>query len=157
MEQITSGLVVAAAIGSGLVAGVLLAFSTFIMRALDRVPRAAGIAAMQQINITVITPGFMLPFLGTALVCAALLVAVLADWVHVRPPAIVGSLLYLVGTLGVTMLFNVPRNERLAGLGGGTPEAESYWSEYLRSWTHWNHLRTACSLLAAVALTLGRM
>ncbi len=45
-----------AALGCGLVAGVFFAFSTFVMKALGRVPSAAGISVMQSINATVLTP-----------------------------------------------------------------------------------------------------
>ena len=43
-----------AAIGSGLIAGVFFAFSTFVMRALGRRPPTEGMAAMQAINVAVI-------------------------------------------------------------------------------------------------------
>lgn len=54
-----------AALGCGLIAGVFLAFSTFVMSALERLPMAQGITAMQMINITVINPLFMTTFLET--------------------------------------------------------------------------------------------
>jgi uncharacterized membrane protein len=43
-----------AAIGSGLIAGVFFAFSTFIMSAFARLQPSQGITAMQFVNITVI-------------------------------------------------------------------------------------------------------
>ena len=61
-----------AALGCGLMAGVFFAFSAFVMNALARLPAAAGIAAMQSINITVINPLFMTVFLGTAANCKLL-------------------------------------------------------------------------------------
>jgi len=48
-----------AALGSGLMAGAFFAFSTFVMKALARLPAAAGIAAMQWINVAVINPLFL--------------------------------------------------------------------------------------------------
>lgn len=65
-----------AAIGSGLIAGVFFAFSTFIMSALARLQPPQGIAAMQSINITVINPWFMMVFLGTAMVCLFLTILI---------------------------------------------------------------------------------
>jgi hypothetical protein len=44
----------AGALGSGLMAGAFFAFSTFVMRALARLPAAEGIAAMQSINVAAI-------------------------------------------------------------------------------------------------------
>ena len=60
---------IVSALGCGLTAGVLFAFSSFIMNALARLPPAQGIAAMQSINITVINPAFFGVFFGTALLC----------------------------------------------------------------------------------------
>ena len=44
---ITNIALIAAAIGSGLIAGIFFAFSTFIMQAFARLPADQGIAAMQ--------------------------------------------------------------------------------------------------------------
>jgi hypothetical protein len=67
MSPAIFGLTLAAALGSALVAGVFFAFSTFVMDALDRIPPAQGINAMNQINETVLRPGFMIAFVGTAI------------------------------------------------------------------------------------------
>lgn len=100
------------ALGCGLIAGVFFAFSTFVMNALARQPPAQGIATMQSINITVINPLFMTAFLGTAVACILLAISSLLNW-H-QPSAaylLVGSLLYLVGTVLVTIVGNVPLND----------------------------------------------
>jgi uncharacterized membrane protein len=70
-------LILFTAIASGLVAGIFFAFSTFVMSALAHRPTAEGIAAMQEINITVINPWFMTAFLGTAVACLALGISLL--------------------------------------------------------------------------------
>jgi uncharacterized membrane protein len=138
-----------ATLGCGLMAGVFLAFSSFVMSALARLPAPQGIAAMQSINIRAITPVFMSVFLGTAVVCVFLIAAAL-----ISPPAsgaeylIAGGAVYLVGTFLVTIVFNVPRNNQLAAADPQTETAARLWSEYLRSWTAWNHVRTVASLAA---------
>ena len=107
-------LILISALGCGLVGGMFFAFSTFIMKALDRLPPAQGIAAMQSINVTVINPLFMAAFFGTAVACAILTISSLLSW-H-RPGSgvlLVGSLLYLFGTILVTIVFNVPGNDTL--------------------------------------------
>lgn len=145
-----------AALGSGLVAGVFFAFSAFVMKALSRLPAGQGMAAMQSINITVLNPWFMAAFLGTALACALALIASLLRWQE--PGAVyrfADSMLYLVGCLLVTIMFNVPRNEALASATPATPDGASLWAAYLSSWTAWNHVRTAASLAAAALQTLA--
>ena len=144
------------ALGCGLMAGVFFAFSAFVMTALARLPSSQGIAAMQSINVAVINPCFMAAFLGTAAACAVLAVFSLLVW---RLPGSVyllaGSLLYLVGTLMVTFVFNVPRNDALAAVQGGSADGASLWAGYVTSWTAWNHVRTVAALAAAASITLA--
>src|SRR6266511_3402260 len=68
------------AIGCGLIGGVFFAFSTFVMKALAALPPPQGIAAMKSINIAVINPIFLGPFLGTSVGCLILLVSPLLTW-----------------------------------------------------------------------------
>ena len=143
------------ALGAGLVAGIFFAFSSFVMRALARLPAAQGIAAMQSINVAVIHPVFMLAFLGTGAACAIVLVLALVQRGPETALSIAGSLLYLVGTLLVTMVFNVPRNNALAALDPTSVEAASRWRDYVAGWTAWNHARTAAALAAAACFTIA--
>jgi uncharacterized membrane protein len=110
-------LAVATAIGSGLVAGFFLAFSICVMRALGRLPAGQGIAAMQSVNVEVLNPWFITAFFGTAAACLVLGITAILSW---RKPAAIcllaGSLLYLVGSMLVTMTFNVPLNNALAAV-----------------------------------------
>lgn len=144
------------AIGCGLVAGVFFAFSTFVMSALARIQPSQGIAAMQTINITVINPWFMGAFLGTAATCLLLAISSVSKW-H-QPGAaylLIGSLLYLIGTVLVTIVCNVPLNDALAKVDPNSTDGANLWNNYLTHWTIWNHVRTAAALAAAVALTLA--
>lgn len=144
-----------AALGCGLIAGVFFAFSTFVMSALARLEPAQGIAAMQSINITVINPWFMTAFLGTAAACLFLAISSLLKWQ--QPGAaylLLGSLLYLVGTFGVTMIGNVPLNEALAKVNPDTGGA-NFWVSYLRDWTMWNYVRTVTALAVAASFTIA--
>ena len=100
MNRLTFVLTFASALGSGLVAGIFFAFSTFIMRALGRLPAVQGIAAMQSVNVMVINRWFFAAFFGTAACCLVLAICCFFWW-H-KPGAIyllIGSLIYLVGTI----------------------------------------------------------
>ena len=144
------------ALGCGLIAGVFFAFSSFVMNALARQPAAQGITAMQSINITVINPSFMGVFLGTAAACIFLAFSSLLKW-HEPGAAylVVGSLLYLVGTVGVTMLCNVPLNDALAVAKPDSTDGATLWARYLTDWTMWNHVRTAAAIAAAASFTIA--
>ncbi|WP_047865673.1 anthrone oxygenase family protein [Rubrobacter aplysinae] len=144
------------ALGCGLNAGVLFAFSSFVMPALKRLPPAQGIAAMQSINILAVTPPFMMTLFGTAAACLVLIVwAVLSLGEQSAALVLAGGILYLVGTIGVTAARNVPLNNRLAALNPESAEAMDRWNEYVRKWTAWNHLRVVASLAAAAVLTIA--
>jgi uncharacterized membrane protein len=149
-------LTLASALGAGLVAGAFFAFSTFVMGALGRVPAPEGIRAMQQINITVINPWFMTALFGTAVLGLAVIVAALADWEGSYGPYLVAAgVLYIVGCIGVTMAFNVPRNDTLARLEPASAGAAEVWRRYLVEWTAWNSVRTVASLAASGTLIGG--
>ncbi len=144
-------------IGCTLIAGVFFAFSTFVMNALSRLPPAQGIATMQSINVTAINPLFMTTLFGTAAACLFLAVFALsklpqADAVYL----LVGSLLYLVGAIGVTIVFNIPLNDSLAKVVPDSNEGRTLWVHYLADWTFWNHIRTLASLAAAILFTFAK-
>ncbi|WP_285509925.1 anthrone oxygenase family protein [Actinokineospora sp. NBRC 105648] len=137
-----------AAVGSGMVAGIFFAFSVFMMRAFAALPPAQGIAAMQTVNRVIVTPLFLVLFLGTAVVgvIAAIVGAV---------PQVVGAALYVLGAIVVTGTRNVPWNNELDALTPDTAAAAEYWLGYLRRWTAWNHVRTVTSTGAAVAFVVS--
>ena len=152
----SSILTLCASLGCGLMAGVFWAFSNFVMPALARLPAAQGVAAMQSINLTVLNRRFLGVLFGTALSCVVLALDALrggwADW-----PRLAGSSLYLVGTILVTKLCHVPRNDALAGTDAGSPEAARLWPRYVAEWCAWNHVRGAASLGAALLLLMAEL
>ena len=149
-------LTLVAALGAGLVAGIFFAFSAFIMSALGRLPPEGGISAMQSINVVVLNPVFFFVFFGTAVLSLVLAIAALFAWSGASAPYLLaGSLLYLVGTFLVTMVFIVPLNNSLASVSAKSAEGASVWKRYLSTWTAWNHLRTAASLAASTSFIMA--
>lgn len=145
-----------AVLGAGTVGGVFFAFSAFVMAALARLAPAAGIAAMQAINVTVLGPAFLGVFFGTAALALVLAAAALLAWP--APGAgwrLAGALLYLAGGVGVTVAGNVPRNRGLARLDPADGTAAPAWRGYVAGWTRWNHVRTAACIAAAAAFALS--
>ena len=138
-----------AVLGCGLVGGVFFAFSNFVMRGLGRLPAPEGIAAMQAVNITVINSGFMGIFLGTAALSLYMAIAAIRQWGQAGAIYwLAGSLLYLIGSFGVTIACNVPLNDGLANVDPQSVEGAKIWSHYLVWWTVWNHVRTVASIAA---------
>ena len=92
----------------------------------------------------------------TVTACAALGGWALVDWNDPAGPwLLAGSACYLLGTIGLTIAYHVPRNNALAALRSQRAEAAGRWARYVAEWTRWNHLRAAASLAAAVILTLA--
>lgn len=149
-------LTVLGVLGTGLVAGVFCGFSTFVMRGLAALPPAQGVAAMNAINVTAVMPAFMIVFVGSAVLCAVIGVVTFVLWPDDgKVELLMGSVLYLFGCFGVTMVANVPRNDALLRLDPGTAEAAAYWPTYVREWTFWNHVRMVASAGSAVAYVLA--
>lgn len=176
--------VVAAAVGCGLVGGVLFAFSTFVMAGLRSVAPDVGAAAMAAIN----RHATRAPF-GSLLLVTTGLVVVLGVVAATRLDeagaglVLAGAVVYLVGGIGVTAVANVPLNDRLEAAdaavstsgarsgeaspsGGGsagtrvrpaspTAERDRVWAGFLERWVAWNHVRTLACAVAALLLTLG--
>jgi uncharacterized membrane protein len=145
-----------AVLGCAMMAGVFFAFSAFVMKALVRLPAEQGVAAMQAINVAAVAFAFMAALFGTAVACGALAVWALFAWdERFAPYLLVGGALYLLGTILLTIVYHVPRNEALARVEPHSAEAESHWKRYLSGWTAWNHLRAATALAAAATLTVA--
>jgi uncharacterized membrane protein len=72
MSDFLVTLTLVTALGCALSAGALFAFSSFVIKALARLPDPQSIAAMQSINVQAVTPVFMTALFGTGLACLAL-------------------------------------------------------------------------------------
>ncbi|MCZ6794067.1 MAG: DUF1772 domain-containing protein [Planctomycetota bacterium] len=155
-DNLLFALTLLASLGCGLIAGLFFAFSVAVMRALARLPSAEGIAAMQSINVAIINPIFLAVFFGTAAACALVIIASLLRWCELGVVYLVlGSVLYLIGSFLVTVVFNVPKNNALASISPANPDSASLWANYLARWTAWNHVRTVAALAAMAFLIIG--
>jgi uncharacterized membrane protein len=153
---ISSTLTVVAAVLCGLQGGVFYAFSTAVMLALARQPHPSGMATMQTINVVVFNPWFGGAFSLAPVACALAMVTALARWPAPDAPWVVaGGAIFLIGTLGVTALCNVPRNDALEEMPATDQGTAELWSRYLREWTLWNHVRSGSALVAAALLTIA--
>lgn len=156
MGPLLSSAVVAAVLGSGLLAGFFFSFSNTVMGALGRIPAPAGIAAMQSVNVVVQNPLFLLAFFGVPFLGLALAVYALFHLGQAGSLALlVGGVLLAAGMFGVTVVFNVPMNEALAAADPQSQTAAALWQDYLHRWTQWNHVRTVACLLACLAYVMA--
>jgi uncharacterized membrane protein len=139
-------------IACALVSGVFLTFSDFVMRSLDGAKTAAGIEVMQVINREVFKSIFMFLLLGMSALSPFLIgyayfrvAGSAADWI------MAGGALYLAGVFVVSLVFNVPMNNRLEARDYASTEAAAYWtSTYLPRWTFWNYVRAIAAAGSAI-------
>ncbi|MPY92594.1 MAG: DUF1772 domain-containing protein [Acidimicrobiia bacterium] len=150
-------LTVAGAAGSGLIGGLFFAFSSFAMSGLRRLPGRQGLVAMQSINTAAnASPGLLVGLLGTGALCVAIAVPALGDLD--RPASryqLAASLLYLVGAIGVTAAYHIPKNNALDRVDPDSAGAVATWEHYAATWTAGNHVRTVLPLAAAVCFALA--
>ena len=136
-----------AALSRGLIAGIYFAFSVFIMQAFGKIETSQSVAAMNAINETILRSLFMPLFFGSTIISVILIVVALVHWGDTGSGlTLIAGAIYFVGMFVCTVVFNVPLNNVLAGLGEDSANAVEVWSHYLKVWTRWNHLRTVSSL-----------
>ncbi|WP_164924405.1 DUF1772 domain-containing protein [Sinorhizobium fredii] len=155
MLALVPALAFAAVIGSGLMAGLFFVFSVCIMQALARLPAEQGVATMNAINVVIQNPLFFAAFMGTALL-GVILIAAAFIWDGQGSYLLaVSGLVYLVGTFGVTIVFNVPLNNALANATSVQAATEIWQQRYLTDWVWWNHVRTIASIGSLALFVLG--
>ena len=149
-----TSIIVMAITGAGVVTGLLFAFSNFVMRALADLPNDKGMFAMQRVNEKILNPVFLILFLGTPILCVLIaFTSVLQLGSSGSLFLLIGALAYIIGPFGITVLFNVPLNNKLAevDLSG----ADEIWPVYQKQWQRWNHVRTYIGVVSIVLLAAG--
>jgi uncharacterized membrane protein len=152
IDHLISVSTVLAVLGSGLIAGAFFAFASFVLPALSRLPAPSGVAAMQAIIAAIKGPAFLIVFFATAALAGLLGIAATLRWSE--PGALyllLGSLLFLNGPFGVTLMKNLPLNAKLAAQKPESAEGARYWSEFRAAWGLWNHVRWIGALGAAAS------
>lgn len=141
---------------TGLVAGVYYGFSVAVNPVFARLPDVQYIRAMQEINDAIQNPFFAAIFFGAPLLLG-LVTALLARPARNQQFGLVlaATLVFWVGSLGVTVAGNIPLNEQLASYSpGSTSSATTVRQQFARPWNRWHQVRTVASTLA-LALLLG--
>ena len=151
MAIVRVGSLVAAALATGLMAGLFFAFSTAVMPALRRTDDRTFVEVMQRINAAIQNGLFALIFAGALVATAVALPLHLGD----RTTAwMIGAALALYAlTLGLTFRVNIPLNNALdaAGPAAQLTDPGQVRADFERPWLRAHQFRTlAC--VAAFAL-----
>lgn len=149
-------LIVFLGLWSAVIGGVFTAFSEFIMAALVRSKSETGIEAMQNINITVIPTQFVVGIFAVSITSIWLAVQALTRFEGLTQIALIAaSGVYVSTVFLITLLGNVPMNNRLASVDAGSDEGAAYWQIYGRRWTRLNHARSLGSIVTGALYILA--
>jgi uncharacterized membrane protein len=152
---IASIILIITATTTALIAGLFYAYSCSVNLGLGRLSDAGYIAAMQSINKAILNPLFFTSFMGT------LLLLPLCTFLHYGQPATVrfwillaATLIYVIGTFGVTILGNVPLNDALAKFNMQSASIEDISRQRIKFEGPWNKLHTIRTIAGIICLIL---
>ena len=136
---------------TGLSAGFFYAWSVSVIAGTKKVTVNTYLETMQSINRAILNPAFFLIFFGSILLLiigSALLfnTNMTTFWLMLT-----SSVVYLIGTVGVTGLGNVPLNNQLEALnlnGMSSQKLTEFRNYYEKNWNRLHLIRTVFSVIA---------
>lgn len=122
--------------------GIYAIFSNTVMYSLTRFTN--GSAVMVDINRQILNRGFL----------GAFWLSTVGSFYFIFTGELLESIagaIFFIGTFVVTLLKNVPMNNRLLSDSQGS-EPEKFWRVYQQKWLFWNHVRSICAIVAGTLL-----
>lgn len=132
------------------VLGVYFTYSNSVVPGLDNLDPEKAVEAMRKMNVAIMNPPFLLSFTGPVITSAA--TGFLLLGLDEETPAylfLAAAVVYLIGSLVITMRINVPMNNALEN--STSTDWKQRWAEFSPRWRRWNNVR---GFLTAVALIL---
>lgn len=143
---------VAGLVSTALASGTFYGWRVSVIPGTRQVDDHTYIHTMQHINLRIINPGFLVPFLVTPLLLGVAAVLSYRSGNTGRSVTLgVAAVLYVAGVLGVTAGRNVPLNNSLAALdvdASSATELASARRAYEQPWNRWHAVRTAAGVVA---------
>lgn len=138
---------------TGLSAGLFYAWAVSVIPGTQRVIDTTYLEAMQAINCAILNPTFYLSFFGSLIMLGV------ASFYHYQSNGfgliLAATILYLVGTFGVTAFGNVPLNDQLdiLDLADLSPAKLAKFREFYE--TKWNRFHTIRTLFSIASFMLS--
>lgn len=145
---------VAAILAAALQAGLYYAFACAVLPGLGRSDDRTFVTAMQQVNVAIINPWFLVTFLGAPLLATLAAVLSLGGGSRgVLAGAVLGAL-FAAATFVITAALNVPLNNALAAAGRPDQVADlaAPRNAFAPPWARWNTVRAVTSTLGVASL-----
>jgi uncharacterized membrane protein len=155
MNGISEAAVVAATVGNGLLAGVFFAFSSGVVPGLRRVDDRSYVTVFRAINRSIVNGLFILVFLGAPIATVAAAALHLDTARREALAWLVAGLVLSLFSFAVTVLVNVPLNNRLGTAPVDGAQLRKAREHFEMRWNRWNHVRTAASTAALIVLALA--
>lgn len=121
--------------------GLYFIFSNTIMSVLSKIDNGADLMIL--INKKILNPLFLSCFFISG-------VGSLSLFFVSSGATAASSIVFFIGTVAVTVVFNVPLNDKLKD--ASKSELSAVWKEYLSKWVFWNHVRTICGITSGLLL-----
>lgn len=141
-----------------LLAGIFLAYVVSVNGALHKLTDREYVRAMQQINIVIQNGLFFLAFMGPVPLLP-IITYMSRDATNPLqfPLLLAASVIYIGGSFILTIVGNVPYNERLArvNVDGGSSEVAAARAQFEKPWNAMHAVRTIASIAAAVLLVVA--
>ncbi|WP_205512017.1 anthrone oxygenase family protein [Longitalea arenae] len=144
---------------TALIAGLFYAYSCSVNAGLGKLPDAGYLAAMQSINREILNPLFFMSFMGT------LVLLPVSTWLQYSHPAsmrfyflLAATLVYAIGTFGVTIMGNVPLNNALDAFNiqAASPEGISeHRAQFEKPWNQLHRIRTIANAIALILVLMA--
>ncbi len=137
---------------SGLVAGLMYAFSCSVNTGLKNLSDPAYLSAMQSINIAIQNPLFFISFMGLLVIFPITVFKYYHAGANTTFCLILASaVIYIAAVFGVTVLGNVPLNEKLARftIHKASPEEIASMRQLFEiPWNTFHTIRTIASIVS---------
>jgi uncharacterized membrane protein len=151
-------ILVLAGILTALVTGLYFGYSVSVNGGLHRLNDSEYVKAMQSINVAIQNPIFFVSFIGPLLLLP-LATFLKGDTNSMQFTLLLASsVLYIAGSFGLTMVGNVPLNQRLARFdvtnASGNEIAQAR-AGFEKPWNRFHTIRTLASIAATVLLFIA--
>ena len=155
---IKSILLIGSTVVTGLSAGLFLAWTISVIPGTLRIDDTTYLNTMQSINRAILNPAFFFIFFGSGVLLS------ISSVQHFEPHSpsfwllILAATCYIIGTIGITMLGNVPLNNQLDVLQLNeisSAQLDVFRTTFEAKWNQYHYLRTIFSVVSFVLATLA--
>ncbi len=141
----------------GLSAGLFYAWLVSVIPGTRKIVDITYLETMQSINKEILNPAFYVIFMGSPII---MIISVIQQYKYGAPfwLLLAATVVYLIGTFGVTIFGNVPLNDALEALNLSEltdVDIIDFRRSYERKWNRWHWVRTVFSVASFILMLMG--